>query len=149
MIVMYWIFASFVGTVKLTLYRGEMNFYVHFSLFVKFRIGGLHVILLIIRGFRENQSREKPYLAYGCKSSYLAAMRVTWRPRFAEFEKWRTRFINKKVWNESNKKKRKQCQTALIKVSDNSFCAARVVKYSWEGQHKQWRNTESLGRKLW
>jgi len=46
-------------------------------------------------------------------------------------------------------KKRKQCQTALIKVSDNSFWAARVVKYCWEGQHKQWRNTESLGRNLW
>jgi hypothetical protein len=53
-------FVSFVkiGTEKLTLYRGEMNFYAYFSLFVKFRIGGLHVMLIIIREFNENRSRE-------------------------------------------------------------------------------------------
>jgi hypothetical protein len=53
-------FVSFVkiGTEKLTLYRGEINFYAYFSLFVKFRIGGLHVMLIIIREFHENRSRE-------------------------------------------------------------------------------------------
>jgi hypothetical protein len=36
----------------------EMNFNAYFSLFVKFRIGGLHVMLIIIREFRENRNRE-------------------------------------------------------------------------------------------
>jgi len=53
-------FVSFVkiGTVKLTLYRGEINLYAYFSLFVKFRIGSLRAMLIIIREFRENRSRE-------------------------------------------------------------------------------------------
>jgi hypothetical protein len=38
--------------------QGEMNFHAHFSLFVKFRIEGLHVMLIIIRECRENRSRE-------------------------------------------------------------------------------------------
>jgi len=52
-------FLSFVktGTVKPTLYRGKIDFFAYFSFFVKFRIG-LHVMLIIIREFRENRSRE-------------------------------------------------------------------------------------------
>ena len=54
-------FVSFakIVTVKLTLYRGGgINFYASFSLFVKFRTGGLHVMLIIIREFRGNRNRE-------------------------------------------------------------------------------------------
>jgi len=41
-----------------TLQGGGINFYAYFSLFVKFRIGGLHVMLIMIREFHGNRSRE-------------------------------------------------------------------------------------------
>ena len=43
--------------------------------------------------------------------------------------------------------KRKQCETALLRVSESSGCAAGVV--SWEvSKTKQRRNADSLTRKL-
>lgn len=44
--------------------------------------------------------------------------------------------------------KRKQSQTALIKVSDNSFCAARVVKIQLGRSTQTVAKYRELGKKI-